>query len=36
MVFMPGWCRNTLSIASSALMVFPEPVGAPSSTLLSV
>lgn len=27
---------NTLNIATSATIVFPEPVGAPSNTLLSV
>ena len=36
MTFMPGCARNTRSMASSALMVLPEPVGAPSSTFSSV
>lgn len=31
-----GVWRKTLSIASSALMVLPLPVGAPSSTFSSV
>ena len=36
MTFMPGCARKTRSIASSALMVLPEPVGAPNKTLSSV
>lgn len=36
MTFMPGCCLNRRIIVSSALMVFPEPVGAPSSTFSSV
>ena len=36
MTFMPGCARNTRNMANSALMVLPEPVGAPSSTFSSV
>jgi hypothetical protein len=34
--FLEGFYRKTLRIANSAMMVFPEPVGAPTRTFSSL
>lgn len=36
LTLLPGYTLNTRNMATSAAMVLPDPVGAPSNTLLSV